>query len=135
MSPGLPGIGLGGLFFIVSALFAPLPELVRTARGRSSRERWAGVARNLALALVMIAAINATLWVVRAAISGETGGSIASAPLVALGITAGLLILVIGCAKLAELVSRARTHWARPPRRAMAALPESLRRRLAERTE
>ena len=126
MSAGLPGIGLGGLFFIVSALLAPLPELVRTARGRSSRERWAGVARNLALALVMIAAIDATLWLVRGAVfSGAAGGSVARAPLVPLGITAGLLALVLGGAKLAELASRARAHWARAPRRDVAALLES----------
>ena len=37
MSAGLPGLGLGGLFFILSALLAPLLELGRPVRGRSSR--------------------------------------------------------------------------------------------------
>ncbi len=52
MSAGLPGLGLGGLFFVVSALVAPLFELVRmrawhqqrravaVRSGVSSRWRW-----------------------------------------------------------------------------------------------
>jgi len=42
MTAGLPGFGLGGVFFIISALLAPFVELIMTARGRSSRARWAG---------------------------------------------------------------------------------------------
>ena len=62
MSAGLPGLGLGGLFFLLSALFvAPGVEIVRTVRGQSSVEAWRVVARQFAMALVMVGAIEATL--------------------------------------------------------------------------
>jgi hypothetical protein len=53
VSAGLPGAGLAGLFFILSALLAVPNELVRTVRGRSSREAWLVVGRHARLALAM----------------------------------------------------------------------------------
>src|SRR3954466_14662291 len=61
MSAGLPGFGLGGIFFILSAPLAPLFELPRTLRGRSSRARWGRIAGHLALALAMIVALEVAL--------------------------------------------------------------------------
>ena len=37
---GLPGTGLGGLFYLLLAFWMPFAELPRTLRGRSSRARW-----------------------------------------------------------------------------------------------
>ena len=47
---GLPGTGLGGVFYVLLALWMPLAELPRTLRGRSSRERWGRIASQFALA-------------------------------------------------------------------------------------
>jgi protein-S-isoprenylcysteine O-methyltransferase Ste14 len=58
MSAGLPGAGLAGVFFVLSALLAVPLEAVRTVRGRSSRAAWMQVTRNAALALAMIAALQ-----------------------------------------------------------------------------
>lgn len=114
MSAGLPGLGLGGLFFIFSALLAPFPELWRTLRGRSDLAAWRAIGRQLAQALAMVAAIDLTLrltYVVLAAagVGDPPAADEATAlPLNLIGITSGLLVLVLCSAKLAELGLRAR---------------------------
>jgi hypothetical protein len=114
MSAGLPGLGLGGLFFIFSALLAPFPELWRTLRGRSDLAAWRAIGRQLAQALAMVAAIDLTLRLTYVVLSAAGVGNPPAAdeatvlPLNLIGITAGLLVLVLCSAKLAELALRAR---------------------------
>lgn len=55
MTAGLPGTGIGGVFYLVSALLMPFVELFRTLRGESSVERWLIVARQLTMATAIIA--------------------------------------------------------------------------------
>ena len=55
MTAGLPGTGIGGVFYLLSALLMPLFELVNTLRGQSSWGRWAMVFRQLAMASGIIA--------------------------------------------------------------------------------
>lgn len=88
MSAGLPGLGLGGLFFIASALLAPFPELWRTLRGHGSAAAWRSIGRQFAQALAMVAVILVCFRL----------------PLAMLGLTAILLAAVVGGAKLAHLV-------------------------------
>lgn len=113
MSAGLPGLGLGGLFFIFSALLAPFPELWRTLRGRSDRGSWRAIGRQLAQALAMIAAIDLTLRLTYVVLSAVGIGNAPAAdqatvlPLGLIGITTGLLVFVLCSAKLAELGLRA----------------------------
>lgn len=111
MSAGLPGLGLGGLFFIISALLAPFVELARTLRGRSNPDAWRAVWRQFAIAVVMVVAIELTLRGLFAAarlvgLSEDGGGSINAVPVAAVGITTSLLVLTVGGAKLAQLVCR-----------------------------
>jgi hypothetical protein len=108
MSAGLPGLGLGGLFFILSALLAPPIEAMRMVRGRSSRERRRQVARQFVLALAMLVVIDLTLRAVL--LAGAAAGATATPdlgvvalPLAPIGITTSLLALVVVGAKLAEL--------------------------------
>ncbi|HST70495.1 MAG TPA: hypothetical protein VLI94_12655 [Solirubrobacterales bacterium] len=114
MSAGLPGLGLGGLFFIFSALLAPFPELWRTLRGRSDLARWRTIGRQLAQALAMVAAIDLTLRLAYVVLSAAGVGDPPAAdeatvlPLNLIGITTALLVLVLCGAKLAELALRAR---------------------------
>ena len=54
---GLPGTGLGGLFYILLALWMPLAELYRTARGRSSPDRWRQVLAQFAQACAIVVAL------------------------------------------------------------------------------
>lgn len=132
MSAGLPGLGLGGLFFILSALLAPFTEVVRTARGRSDPARRRQVARQFALALAMVVAIDLTLRglllagaVVGAAPAGSPG--LIVLPLAPIGITTGLLLFVLATAKGAELLMRLRD--ARRARSVARARAEALRAR------
>ncbi len=52
---GLPGTGLGGLFYILLAIWMPVAELHRTLRGRSSLARWRQVGTQFALACGIVA--------------------------------------------------------------------------------
>ncbi|MDX6603556.1 MAG: hypothetical protein QOF23_65, partial [Solirubrobacterales bacterium] len=75
MSAGLPGLGLGGLFFIFSALLAPFRALWLTLRGRSRPGDWAMVGRQFAQAVVMVAAIDLSLRLAYLAISAAGIGN------------------------------------------------------------
>ena len=44
MFAGLPGTGIGGIFYLLLTLWMPVHELYLTARGRSSAERWRFIA-------------------------------------------------------------------------------------------
>lgn len=112
MSAGLPGLGLGGLFFILSALAAPFPELWRTARGRSSRAAWRGILRQLAQALTMIVAVDLILRLAGTGLRLDL-----------IGITTGILVAVLCTAKAAELVLRDRARRERRKRRARLHAP------------
>jgi uncharacterized Tic20 family protein len=109
VSAGLPGLGLGGLFFIVSALLAPFGQLWRSLRGRSRAGEWRVVGRQFAQALAMVIAIDLTLRLTYVALAAIGVGDVPSAvsgtvlPLTLIGITSALLLLVLVLAKLAEL--------------------------------
>ena len=115
MSAGLPGLGLGGLFFIFSALLAPLLELGRTLQGRSSRAAWRGVGRQFAQAAAMVVAIDLalrSLYLILGAAGlsdPPSAGRLTALPLAAIGITAGLLVTVLLLAKLADVALRAKS--------------------------
>jgi hypothetical protein len=127
MSAGLPGLGLGGLFFVLSALLGPFVELIRTARGRSSVAAWRAVGRQFALALTMVAAVELTLRLLYALadaiglvepLSDRSPTVLALRPI---GITLGLLVCVIAAAKAMQLIVTIRSRgW--PPVPALGAL-------------
>ena len=58
---GLPGTGLGGLFYLLLAFWMPVAELYATLRGRSSRARWRQLATHFALACAIVGAVVGTL--------------------------------------------------------------------------
>jgi hypothetical protein len=102
MTAGLPGFGLGGVFFIISALLAPFGELIMTVRGRSSRARWASVGRQLLIALAMIFAVGAMLGLV-GLVSGAGPLQALISPLLPATWTGGLLVFILVTAKLIQL--------------------------------
>jgi hypothetical protein len=130
MSAGLPGLGLGGIFFILSALIAPFVEAVRMLRGRSNPARRRQIARQFLLAVAMVVAIDLTLrgllavgGLIGAGPEGDPG--LVVLPLAPVGITTGLLALVLAGAKLADLLTRT----ARPSRPPAARAPARRARR------
>jgi ABC-type transport system involved in cytochrome c biogenesis permease subunit len=107
MSAGLPGCGLGGLFFVICALLAPVRELVRTVQGCSSAAQWAETMRQFGLALAMVVAFGLT-W-------RALGGDVLYLRTVA--ITTGVLVAVLAAAKVLDLAA----SLSRRRRRARAA--------------
>lgn len=59
MVVGLPGTGIGGLFYLFMALWMPVHELWRLLHGRSSLERWKFIALNW----LVVGGILSCLWV------------------------------------------------------------------------
>ncbi len=126
MSAGLPGVGLSGVFFIISALVMVPLEIARTVRGQSSLARWATVLRHLAMALAMIVCVELTYAGVRLAVAalhaatrhvsrfGAAGAAQASVPKPAfhmlpvapVAVTLAVVALLLVAAKSAHLLSR-----------------------------
>ena len=112
MSAGLPGAGLAGVFFVLSALFAVPLEAVRTVRGRSSRAAWMQVTRNAALALAMIAALQLFFMGISAIARDLIHGKSPlpkTLPVAPVLMTLAVLVIVLLTAKALELALRWRT--------------------------
>lgn len=61
MNPGLPGTGIGGLFYILVALWMPACEALRRWQGDAAR-RGALVARQFAIATGVVVAMSGVFW-------------------------------------------------------------------------
>lgn len=109
MSAGLPGFGLGGLFFVLSALAAPLLEVPRLLRGESPAGAWREIARNVVLSLLIIATVDLALriayfcaWLLGSG-SPDRLNNPSVLPVGPIAITLLLLTAVLTAAKLAQL--------------------------------
>jgi hypothetical protein len=119
MTAGLPGTGIGGLFFILSAFFMIVVELQRTIRGKSSLARWRMVGRHAGVAAAMVTAVTATIWLVHrllfpaATDAGATASKASSGlthaivPFLPVLITLAVLMLVLLTSYLAKFVFHA----------------------------
>jgi hypothetical protein len=54
MIAGLPGTGIGGLFYLLSTVLMPFREIYLTCRGRSSVKQWKQVGLQMSLALGVV---------------------------------------------------------------------------------
>jgi hypothetical protein len=116
VSAGLPGAGLAGLFFILSALLAVPIELVRTVRGRSSRQAWLVVGRHAGLALAMILALELGFAAVSATADQVAGERVEGRALPHLPVllTFAVLVTVLATTKGLELALTPRRSRAGP---------------------
>jgi hypothetical protein len=64
MVAGLPGTGIGGLFYLALVLWMPLRELTLLLRGRSSLARWRSIAGLWTLVAAMVAMIVIQAWAI-----------------------------------------------------------------------
>ncbi len=64
MSVGLPGTGVGGLFYLVSALCMPFREAYRATVGQSDARTRGVVARQTAIALGVLGGIWLAGWLI-----------------------------------------------------------------------
>jgi hypothetical protein len=76
MVAGLPGTGVGGIFYLLLAVAMPFVELFRTLRGKGSIRRWGFIAVQLTLVVWIFVVIWAEVWVLN--ISVEWGRQLLS---------------------------------------------------------
>ena len=121
---GLPGVGLGGIFYMIAALAMPLVEVARAARARRAgaryEARWPLALRQAALALGVLGAMwvtglalasDAAPAAVRDAVAGTTaGGGASPLRLGTLALSGLLLIMVLGAVELARVGMHGRGH-------------------------
>src|SRR5439155_7940754 len=69
MTVGIPGAGIGGLFYILNALWMPFREARLAIQGRSSPERWELVKRQATIAIGILASLGVTGWVLGLALA------------------------------------------------------------------
>jgi hypothetical protein len=58
MTAGLPGTGIGGIFYLLLAVYMPVCEFFKTMQGKTTFKRWEGVT----LQLLFVAGILTTMW-------------------------------------------------------------------------
>ncbi|HEY0997645.1 MAG TPA: hypothetical protein VGD77_16765, partial [Gemmatimonadaceae bacterium] len=117
MTAGLPGVGIGGIFYVVSALLMPVRAAVLTARGRRAEARWGLALRQAGIALGILGALWFTGWLIAAALTafaphvlsgtGRGGGGDAVRNVVkvtALALSLVTLSVVVGAVQLARVV-------------------------------
>src|SRR6266850_2532638 len=71
MTVGVPGTGIGGMFYVVSALALPLRQAYRSFRRRPSAGGWRVVAALTAMAGAILGAIWMTGWLIGIAIAAS----------------------------------------------------------------
>ncbi len=110
MNPGMPGTGIGGLFYVLSALWMPICEIWRRSRGDAT-SRWPLVAKQFAIALGVVAAMSGVFWaldsvfMLHEAARHAAGRAQAmwSLRFSALLTTAGVLVALLGVVHLTRL--------------------------------
>ena len=105
MIAGVPGTGVGGLFYLLSALWMPFEELILTLCGRSNAKRWYVVGMQFGIAIVIILGIWFTGWLfglrhpdllqIHVKVAGHPGTPLYLVPiLVGLAFLGGILLSV-----------------------------------------
>jgi len=117
MNPGLPGTGIGGLFYILVALWMPACEALRRWQGGAT-SRGALVARQFAIAVGVVAAMSGVFWGLdivlmldRVAAHAGSGAHAAvfNMRVSALLLTSGVLATVLGTVEFVRLYLRLET--------------------------
>jgi hypothetical protein len=114
MTVGLPGVGIGGIFYLVSALLMPVRELGRAARGAPGERRWGLVAQQSTIAVGILVALWATGWAIgrvimrapalSASIAGHGTHTMNVVRVSALALSLGTLALVLLITQIARYV-------------------------------
>jgi hypothetical protein len=115
MNPGLPGTGIGGLFYILSALWMPVCEVLRRRRGDAPKP-WPLVARQFGIAVGVVAAMTGVFWALDTAfmlneVAAQAAGKVHvmwSLRVSALLVTSGVLASVLSALHLVRLCLRLR---------------------------
>jgi len=124
MIVGIPGSGIGGLYYIVLALSMPVCELARTIRGRGDRQRWGKVGLQVGHAVGILLALAGSGWLALVAIGRAVSRQGAGSTwqwLTALSILTLLVVVLLPSLLAVGLVVRKRFQAAGKPTSGSAA--------------
>ena len=126
MFAGLPGIGVGTLFYVLIALFMPVVELVKVVQGTSSLARWRRIIRQWLNAVSIVVSImfaeRVMLWMLGQAgpnslnpayflnrsLSSQAPQSVLAAPIAASLLILGAILLTVEASYLIKQSRRKR---------------------------
>jgi hypothetical protein len=132
MFAGLPGIGVGTLFYVLMAFWMPFREIPRVVNGTSNLERWLMISRQLLYSTGIIAAVmfaeRLLLWVlgqskvapfspaafVHGELGARAGDSILAAPIAASILLLAGVLLSVELLRIIVGVTRRREQAQRP---------------------
>jgi hypothetical protein len=131
MTVGLPGAGIGGLFYLAATLLLPIRSLLERRRNRAPAVSWRGQWHSVLIALGIMGGLWLTGWLLAlvipaatlAAGAGGHGSSIAARtviPLATFGLGVGTLLAVLLAVEIAHRVQspgRGSTSLRRLPRK------------------
>ena len=123
MTVGLPGAGIGGLFYLASTLLLPLRSIVRRLRGRPDTVDWRGQAHIVLMAIGIMGSLSLAGWLLAFVVpdrmlASSSGAATAVAsrtviPLATFGVGVGTLAMVLIVVEIAHYVHKG----VRPTRR------------------
>lgn len=129
MNAGLPGAGIGGLFYLASTLLLPARTLMRRLRGHSDAVTWRQHAHNVSIAIGIMAGLWTAGWLLAFVMPKEMLAvapgmktsviSRTAIPLAAFGFGVGTLLAVLLMVELAHWMHRPKP--APPPARSTGA--------------
>ncbi len=119
MNVGLPGTGIGGLFYLLMAFSMPVRELVMTMNGNSTVPRWRRVGSQTGLAVTILGALWGAAWLVNRLFPlhlssplktthPQVSAALGVTPTLLSFITLGGLIMVIEALSLAAVFAKRR---------------------------
>lgn len=115
MTVGLPGAGIGGLFYLASTFLLPVRSLARRLRGRPDSLPPRHLAHSVLIAVGIISALWVAGWLLalvmpdemlagRGGIGGVTGVSRNAIPIATFGVAVGTLAFVLLAVEVAHRV-------------------------------
>jgi len=62
MTAGLPGTGIGGIFYLLLAMYMPVCEFFKTLQGQSTFKRWGFIMVQLSFVVGILSAMWGEVW-------------------------------------------------------------------------
>jgi hypothetical protein len=121
MAAGMPGTGIGGLFYVACALWMPFHEVYRKVRFPHEPRRWRSVLKHFAIAISVAASLLLMGWIllpIRGTTVGGGGSGAESAKLIAMSATALTVLLLAAVLLIVEV-----TRWKLATNRRPIAIP------------
>jgi hypothetical protein len=114
MTVGLPGAGIGGLFYLASTLLLPVRSIVRRLRGRPDAVNGRGQAHLVLMAIAIMGSLWLAGWLLAfvvpermlasSSVAATAAASRTVIPLATFGIGAGTLAMVLIAVEIAHYV-------------------------------